>query len=883
MQRSSFTHPDLHDELVDELVSVRSPLAPRTVSGAASFLFLLLGDQNAGKSTFLHAFTHAASASWLELMSLLPILSSSFSNVQLGANSGSSGRSPPAMDEPPFIDTDVGRATFLLTLEDFAFFVDEFGLPLPRERLQELAIDSGVRYALIELIEIGGDHIDRMRTWLSADCTPPTHTTSSSVMTSENQHHERAPPLLPPPPSLLSALRRSEQLLAGAHRSLYFLNAASLLRVDATTDRLRVQVGAFAQLLHRLRYLARVLPRGQRVQLHLCRLPSEQHLPFDYEDAHALLADLKASSRAHEMMVFAFRLARLDAADLLRRATQRHDSHQEHAQKRQAGEQAELHPQIRPHATPPPRVALLCAMLPELLHDLLQDGPHSSISASPPTSTPPAAGAMDDRDTQTLPPTAPRSGAVTSAPSLQIEGVVVVASHVQPPPPPPPQQPHESSSTVTQHRGGGAASFSLDIPAVVGTLASLFDSESLYRPPPPPSVTASLAAASELLQCFKSVSLRFDTGATTSDSGAAAGAGAGREPELLVVAIEPVGGTASEGRATAGGSPPQLKGAFGAEAPLPADSPSGGADHPPFFNPWVTVATWEAHLEDADDRGTHELPTTALARSFGAVAERLCAAGLALRHHGGGHADLCVRFELHDMAGTKLVRSWRAGTPDVRATSATKGREGRRQRGALRVDDAPLRFPYSTRLLAAVEAPIVSGLPAEWWLGSAGEGAAVALLDMEAVHAAEVELHERLQAQLVLHMHDNDEVSWHVFLWLLEEWCLACSLLRRAAALVDGRHPARPSGEHGGGGEEDEGPFELRLQAPEDLWRRALLQRLPPPSPLAESAEEEVMEEVGEEEAVDSHGRARSWRVTLTVAAGEEDGSGATGMCLACE
>ena len=42
---------------------------------------------------------------------------------------------------------------------------------------------------------------------------------------------------------------------------------------------------------------------------------------------------------------------------------------------------------------------------------------------------------------------------------------------------------------------------------------------------------------------------------------------------------------------------------------------------------------------------------------------------------------------------------------------------------------------------------------------------------------------------------------------------------------------------------EDEGPFELRLQAPEDLWRRTLLQRLPPPSPLAESAEEEVMEE----------------------------------------
>ena len=41
------------------------------------------------------------------------------------------------MDEPPFVDTDVGRASFLLTLEDFAFFVNEFELgdavPLERE------------------------------------------------------------------------------------------------------------------------------------------------------------------------------------------------------------------------------------------------------------------------------------------------------------------------------------------------------------------------------------------------------------------------------------------------------------------------------------------------------------------------------------------------------------------------------------------------------------------------------------------------------------------------------------------------------------------------------------------------------------------------------
>ena len=42
----------------------------------------------------------------------------------------------------------------LLTLEDFAFFVDEFRLPVPHEQLEELAASAAsVRYAMIELIE----------------------------------------------------------------------------------------------------------------------------------------------------------------------------------------------------------------------------------------------------------------------------------------------------------------------------------------------------------------------------------------------------------------------------------------------------------------------------------------------------------------------------------------------------------------------------------------------------------------------------------------------------------------------------------------------------------------------------------------------------------
>ncbi len=146
VQRASFTHPDLHDELVEDLVPLASPLSVAGGgSGTVTFTFLLLGDQNAGKSTFLHAFTHAGDASWLRLSSFLPILSASFVNAQLRPQP--SRKAPPSIDAPPFLDTDVGRARFLLTLEDFAFFVDEFALPISQDELTALSA-AGARHAV---------------------------------------------------------------------------------------------------------------------------------------------------------------------------------------------------------------------------------------------------------------------------------------------------------------------------------------------------------------------------------------------------------------------------------------------------------------------------------------------------------------------------------------------------------------------------------------------------------------------------------------------------------------------------------------------------------------------------------------------------------------
>ena len=140
------------------------------------------------------------------------------------------------MDEPPFVDTDVGRASFLLTLEDFAFFVNEFELgdAVPLERLAA----QRTQYAAVQLIEIGGDHLDRM---------------------------------LDGGDELGGVVGRSEALVAASQKSVYFLNGSTLLA--PTAGALELGPDALALLLRRLRYLRGVLPAGQEVLFYLSRLP----------------------------------------------------------------------------------------------------------------------------------------------------------------------------------------------------------------------------------------------------------------------------------------------------------------------------------------------------------------------------------------------------------------------------------------------------------------------------------------------------------------------------------------------------------------------------------------------------------------------------------
>lgn len=293
-----------------------------------------------------------------------------------------------------------------------------------------------------------------------------------------------------------------------------------------------------------------------------------------------------------------------------------------------------------------------------------------------------------------------------------------------------------------------------------------------------------------------------------------------------------------------------------------------------------------------------DVPANALLCSFGAVADGPCSAHLALRHHAHGHADMVVQFELHRehnarpeatrMRGCEgeadddalTVRTWHPGG-DVHTAHATVAAQRTAVLDGPKIDasgpdeTAPVRFPLFAPLLRAIEAQLASGLPVQWWLG--GEGAtaatgAMAVVDAAALGAAKEQLHARLQEQLSLHLASRHEASWRVFLWLLEEWCLAAELQRVAEAssatqATGASHSGEPSAEPEDGGASR--VFRIELRAPEAVWANALTVHLPPTHG-------------GPEEGHGGEAVARlpRWRVVLIMRASEPASEAA--MCAAC-
>jgi hypothetical protein len=318
VQRCSARHPDLYQE---DVLEIDSPLATVNAAGVQSFRFLLMGDQNAGKSTFLHSFTNEEDAHFIELASLLPMLHSSFSNARYldpkstslhmagtpaylcipwARSNRTDGEStatctseasavlaaPFAMDELPFLDTDLGSAALLVTRENFEFFLFECNLTpgrrvqtskllstLTQEEEEELDVPmldeeafkglyddpEGTRYVLLQFQEIGGDLLDLLM--LSDEDIA---TANQGPLASDHLRMR------------LGVRTKTLSWLNSARKTVYFVNATSLCNV---TPQPSVSQAVTTLLLERMDFLNKMFPDGHDVLLHVSRLP--EGLPED--------------------------------------------------------------------------------------------------------------------------------------------------------------------------------------------------------------------------------------------------------------------------------------------------------------------------------------------------------------------------------------------------------------------------------------------------------------------------------------------------------------------------------------------------------------------------------------------------------------------------
>ena len=191
VQRAGYAQADLQEDLT---VESDLPLSAEAPAGTEVLTVGVIGDRNAGKTTFLHAFVNQHDRDWLRVTSVLPVLSGSFRNTRYGAvGPFQPGGAPVA--EAPYLDTDVAAATVLVTIEDFAFFARDFGLA------DAVDVDwAAASYVALRFLEVGGDHLEALVRGPPRDASP----------------------------LLLAALDRSRAALARADRVAYFVDARAL-------------------------------------------------------------------------------------------------------------------------------------------------------------------------------------------------------------------------------------------------------------------------------------------------------------------------------------------------------------------------------------------------------------------------------------------------------------------------------------------------------------------------------------------------------------------------------------------------------------------------------------------------------------------------------
>ncbi len=266
-------------ELAHEaLVEVSTPFAASSRADATVNTFLLCGDQNSGKTSFLHSFVFEREWNWTSLTRLLPILSSSWSNLHIPRT----GRPP--MDEPPFLDTDVAKTTVLLSNEDFQFYLQENNI-----HNRSLLSDDAM-YAMLQLVEVGGDHLDdlsalqphqqvillfRFPSLALHACSAP-HATNMQVQG-----------------LLADTLERTRALLSAAKKILYFINATSLFVENQST--LAFVSRSLETFRNRIEFLRKL---NCEISFGLCRIAKSDSQRFQTQ-AVCLLSDYLESIDIH--------------------------------------------------------------------------------------------------------------------------------------------------------------------------------------------------------------------------------------------------------------------------------------------------------------------------------------------------------------------------------------------------------------------------------------------------------------------------------------------------------------------------------------------------------------------------------------------------------
>ena len=275
-QMNKFINNDLYHEEVVEFSEAGSIFQQKYGKKTVTLSFLLLGDQNAGKSTFIHSFTNDKQSSihFLQLYSILPILASSFINMRFLSHKNITKAD--LMDELPYMDTDIAKGTILLSIESFFFFLNEYDIDA---QLYLSKIPADTEYICIQLIEIGGDHFDRLIQFQSASQKQP-----------ENEFKQH----------IEEIMFNSNRMLSNSHKSIYFINCKTLFNPENQ----QIISSSYDQLVTRMNYLFSIfnhLQQPHEIILYFTRLNNVDHTT---SLAKTILTRLQAENLFKNVLIF---------------------------------------------------------------------------------------------------------------------------------------------------------------------------------------------------------------------------------------------------------------------------------------------------------------------------------------------------------------------------------------------------------------------------------------------------------------------------------------------------------------------------------------------------------------------------------------------------